>query len=161
APLTPIVARRCGGGMTKDIVYNNGDFDGSPAAKDAAWEHWCYHSPWSPPTRLTQSSLSGLGNEPRIWLSTAGNVIAFGTSELPKGMDEIQQTARRVQAAIALFDGPARKGVVSLVGCADVEGGDRSDPIPAAYFDMPRYLDDADNSICTNLARLSESCKAQ
>jgi hypothetical protein len=115
--------------------------------------------PWAPPEQLTESSLLELDNEPRIRLSTAVNVMAFGKPEPPKGMDTTELTARHVQAAIALFDGPAKRGVVSLVGSPDVEGGDRSEIIPAEYFDMPRCLSDADNSIYTNLARLAESCE--
>jgi hypothetical protein len=86
--------------------------------------------------------------------------MAFGSSTPPEDMEPIVITARRRQAIAALFDAPARKGLVRLVG-ADIEGGDRSDDIPPSYFDVPRNLDYADNSIYTDLPRILEACQGQ
>jgi hypothetical protein len=129
------------------------------ARQTASWIKWCYGVPWSPPEQLTKAALLEFCNEPRIWLSAVVNLMAFGKSAAPKDLDDIEIVARRVQAAIALFDGPARKGIVSLIGSPDLEGGDRSENIPAPYFDMSRCLGDADNSIHTNMARVSDACE--
>jgi hypothetical protein len=134
-------------------------YDETPARKTALRIKWCYEVPWSPPEQLTKTALLEYGNEPRIWLMAAVNLMAFGRSAAPKDLDEIEIVVRRVQAAIALFEGPARKGIVSLIGSPDLEGGDRSETIPAAYFDMPRCLGNADNSISTNMARVSDACE--
>jgi hypothetical protein len=122
------------------------------------WADQCYRQPWFPPAQLTESALLECCDEPRIWLSAAANLMAFGRLELPKGLNEFEATTCRAQAAIALFDA-AGKGIVHLIGSPDVEGGDRSDDIPPAYFDIPRNLGDADQSISTDLARLSEVCE--
>jgi hypothetical protein len=134
-------------------------YDKTPARKTALRIKWCYEVPWSPPEQLTKTALLEYGNEPRIWLTAAVNLMAFGRSAAPKDLDEIEIVVRRVQAAIGLFDGPARKGIVSLIGSPDVKGGDRSETIPAAYFDMPRCLGNADNSIYTDMARVSDACE--
>jgi hypothetical protein len=122
-------------------------------------DHRCYRVPWTPPENLAEGVLLEYRDEPRIWLSAAVNLMAFGGLDAPKDLDEIEVTARRVQAAIALFDEPARKGLVNFIGSPDVKGSDRSDDIPPSYFDMPRSLGDPDESIYTNLARLSEACE--
>jgi hypothetical protein len=129
------------------------------ARRTALWTHRCYRVPWTPPENLTEGVLLQYRDEPRIWLSAAVNLMAFGGPDAPKDLDEIEVTARRVQAAIALFDEPARNGLVNFIGSPDVKGSDRSDDIPPSYFDMPRSLGDPDESIYTNLARLSEACE--
>jgi hypothetical protein len=119
-----------------------------------------YHRiPWSPPEQLTIDVLREYRNEPRISISTVANLMAFGRSTSPEDMKPIVIAARRQQAIAALFDAPARKGLVRLVGSPDIEGGDRSDDIPPSYFDMPRNLGRADNSIYTDLPRISEACE--
>jgi hypothetical protein len=129
------------------------------ARRTALWTHRCYQVPWTPPENLAEGDLLEYRDEPRIWLSTAVNLMAFGGPDAPKDLDEIEVAARRVQAAIALFEEPARKGLVNFIGSPDVKGSDRSNDIPPSYFDMPRSLGDPDESIYTNLARLSEACE--
>jgi hypothetical protein len=115
--------------------------------------------PWSPPEQLTLDVLREYRNEPRIWISTVANLMAFGRSTPPEDLEPMGIIARRRQAITALFDAPARKGLIRLVGSPDIEGGDRSDDIPPSYFDVPRNLGDPDNSIYTDLPRISEACE--
>jgi hypothetical protein len=113
--------------------------------------------PWKPPKGLTTGVLLGYRGEPRIRLSIALNLMAFGQPSRPDGLEPIEITTRLRQAAIALFDGPAKKGQFRFVGSPDLKGGDRSDTVPPSYFDMPRNLDTSDDAIYTDLPRLSEA----
>ena len=94
-------------------------------------------------------------DDPRPWLSEVINLLAFGTTvphEVGANAPILEKLApirAKMNAASALFEA-ARTGAVSLFG--DVRlGGDRHEAIPAAYFDVPRNLGPADNSIQTDL----------
>jgi hypothetical protein len=109
---------------------------------------------WSPPDALGAQTLDPFRQRGRLWLATAVNIMAFGQPEAPDP-ERLIDIGRKQRAAKALFDA-ARWGQVSLVG--DVRrGGDRSDQIPAAYFDTPRNLGRDDNSIETDLDLVSWS----
>lgn len=129
------------------------------ARQEALLTYQFVHVPWNSPEELTESVLLHYCDEPRIWLSTAVNLMAFGRPDTPKGLDGLEATARRLQAAAALCDGPARKGRVRLIGSPDAKGGDRSEEIPPTYFDMPRTLGTVDESLYSDLARLAEECE--
>jgi len=66
----------------------------------------------------------------------------------------IEVLARKAQAGRALCNA-ARQGRLNLIG-TPVRGGDGWQPIERAYFDMPRFLGDDDNSIVTDMNRLSD-----
>jgi hypothetical protein len=107
---------------------------------------------WSPPDALGAQTLDPFRQQGRLCLATAVNLMAFGQPEVPDP-ERVINIARRQRAAKRLFDG-ARRGQVSLVG-DNRPGGDRSDPIPADYFDMPRKLGHDDNTIDTDLDAVS------
>jgi hypothetical protein len=129
------------------------------ARREALLTYQFAHVPWNPPEELTESILLRYRDEPRVRLSVAVNLMAFGRPDMPKDLDQFEATARRLQAAAALCDGPARKGSVRLIGSPDTKGGDRSEAIPPTYFDMPRSLGAVDESLYTDLARLAEECE--
>jgi hypothetical protein len=129
----------------------------SAAIRDASLVRASLEVPWKPPKELTADILFAYREEPRIRLSIALNLMAFGQPCRPDGLEPIEITTRLRQAAIALFDGPAKKGLVSFMGSPEVKGGDRSDTVPPSYFDMPRNLDTSDDAIYTDLPRLSEA----
>jgi hypothetical protein len=81
--------------------------------------------------------------------------MAFGSTDVPNNIGLFEIILRRRWAASALF-AASREGRVKLFGSPDVQG-DRSDEIPARYFDVVRNLGHADNSIATDLDRLSDT----
>jgi hypothetical protein len=129
----------------------------SAAIRDFSLVRESLEVPWKPPKELTAEMLLRYREEPRIRLSIALNLMAFGQPCRPDGLEPLEITTRLRQAAIALFDGPAKKGLVSFMGSPDVKGGDRSDTVPPSYFDMPRNLGSLDDAIYTDLPRLSEA----
>jgi hypothetical protein len=110
------------------------------------------NTPWTPPPELQPKSLDDL-IEQRIWLSTAVDRMAFGDSLVPD--DLAQVAARRCQASRALCDA-ARSDQVKLIGNPDQEG-DKSVQIPAAYFDLPRCLGHHENTVVTDLDRVTDN----
>lgn len=102
--------------------------------------------PWSPPDHLTKEVLLAFEDKPVLSLSEAINLMAFGNSKGPDGLDPCEIGARRCQAAPALLGDPARNGDVGFIGSCGI-GSDRSDPISPHYFHLPRTLGDTDNSL--------------
>lgn len=106
---------------------------------------------WSVPETLTAERLSESLAGPRPWLSEVITAMVFAVSAAPKSHSLIA-VAERQRAAAALFE-QAREGAVALIGALSVPGGDASNPIPASYFDKPRTLGHAVNSIETDLSQ--------
>jgi hypothetical protein len=113
--------------------------------------------PWSKSEMERRQIVAALRGLQRITLDQAVNLMAFGSFEVPPDLEAIvaplEEIARRSQAATALFDG-ARVGAIRLIG-DPVTGGDKSEPIPPEYFDMPRSLGNLPNSIETALEQVS------
>jgi hypothetical protein len=108
------------------------------------------HHPWKPPTALNNETLNDLDSEPRISLNRAVDLMAFGGAQIPKPPLEV--ALRRIQASRALCDA-ARTNPLKFIGNPD-QRGDRSEPIPQAYFDMPRCLGDEDDTLITDLDKV-------
>ena len=122
----------------------------------ARWQaHWTsvQDLPWKPDADVL-SALDRIKDEPVLWLSSAVNIMAFGCTNPPQDVHLIEVLARKAQAGRALCNA-ARQGRLNLIG-TPVRGGDGWQPIERAYFDMPRFLGDDDNSIVTDMNRLSD-----
>jgi hypothetical protein len=153
--------------------------------RESFWSRFA-EKPWSAPKQLRQKILLAVRKEDRIWLSNAVNLMAFGSTRVPDGLESVhvepqvevdlnlkevartrkrgkavlpmtgvplEEVARKQQAARAPI-GAVQRGSVRLIGTTD-EAGDESDWIPSHYFDMPRCLGHADNSIETDLGLAS------
>jgi hypothetical protein len=136
-------------------------------------------APWLPPSGLTLELVkSALGDEPRPFLTSVVDLLAFG-SPLPdkilqllgllfeqKDRDTRIETCKvlasegypiekivseRRRAAAALFDGVKRADRPVLIGSYD---RNNDQLIPPHYFDVRRNLGYEDNSIATDLATL-------
>jgi hypothetical protein len=95
--------------------------------------------------------------EKRILLSTAVNLMAFGTLHVPNDLESpagvpLEEVARKRQAARALCEA-ARLEHIEMIGSPN-RPGDSSDPIPAEYFDTPRSLGHENDSIETDTNRV-------
>jgi hypothetical protein len=107
-------------------------------------------APWSPPTSL-EAALRKIEELPVIWLNEAVDTMAFGVEEASS--DRMEFAARRCQASRALCEA-ARLDAINAIGNPD-RPGDGSEPVPRAYFDIPRQLGSADNSFETALDKVS------
>jgi hypothetical protein len=118
------------------------------------YAHWVkvQDSAWAPPPSLNNRFLRTIERLPVISLNQAVDMMAFGDECIPQDPEE--QAARRCQASRALCDA-ARLNLVRALGNPN-RRGDASDPIPRAYFDTPRQLGHADNSLETALDKLSD-----
>ena len=122
----------------------------------ARWQnHWTsvQDLQWKPDADVS-SVLAQIKDEPVLWLSTAVNVMAFVSLNPPQRVALIELLARKAQAGRALCNA-ARQGCLTLIGTS-VRGGDGWEPIERAYFDVPRFLGDDENSIITDMSRLSD-----
>ena len=125
-----------------------------PCDAEQSWYWSCWQEgPWSPSATLTPQATERFKNEPRIWLNDAVDLMAFGG--LAPVQDIYERAARRRQASRALCEA-ARLEKFSLLGSPD-NPGDKSDPIPPAYFDWPRHLGSENNSLRTDLSQVSEA----
>jgi hypothetical protein len=97
---------------------------------------------WSPPPTLTLSAIQSLARQPRPFLS---DVIKLMT--VPAD-DVVETVARRNQAAKFLFES-ARAAKRAVFICAPP--GQPDEKIPPSYFDRPRALAPADNSISLDM----------
>jgi hypothetical protein len=102
---------------------------------------------WTPPPALTNKMLIENENEPRIWLSRAVDIMAFG--DATRSENQVEVGARRQQAAAALCDA-AKYSRVVLIGNPGPQGN-KSEPIPPTYFDDPRCLGLRDNTLETKV----------
>jgi hypothetical protein len=107
---------------------------------------------WQPPVSLV-SALNSIASEPAVWLTQAVDIMAFGDGDATG--DPLERAARRCQASRRLCQEGARKGLVNLIGNPD-RAGDGSIAIPRAYFDTPRMMGAADNSIVTDVDNISD-----
>ena len=105
---------------------------------------------WVPPASL-ETALRKIQDLPVVWLNQAVDIMAFGNESAASHPMEF--AARRCQASRALCQG-ARMDQVRAIGNPD-RPGDKSEPIPRAYFDIPRQLGSADNSVETALDNIS------
>ena len=106
---------------------------------------------WEPRSSL-EDALRKIQDFPVVWLYQAVDIMAFG-NEKP-ATDPLEFAARRCKASRELCQA-ARKELVRAMGSPG-RPGDDSDPIPRAYFDIPRQLGSADNSISTALDKVSD-----
>src|SRR4051794_26225667 len=83
-----------------------------------------------------------------------GNIMAFGCTNPPQEAPLIEVLARKAQAGRALCNA-ARQGRLHLIG-TPVRGGDGWQAIERAYFDMPRFLGDEENTIITDVNKLPD-----
>jgi hypothetical protein len=99
-------------------------------------------SPWATPPTL-KAALSTFENKAAVWLSEALDVMAFGTEKVPD--HPVEAAVRRTQASKGLCQA-ARSGLVQMFGAANHQC-DANDPIPRAYFDIPRQIGSDANSL--------------
>jgi hypothetical protein len=128
--------------------------DGKPG--DREWRIWedFINAPWEPPASL-EAALSKV-HGPRIWLSHAVDIMAFGDEGAP--IDPEVQTkkrgyimevaARRCRASRALCRA-AQSGALTVIGAGDYDS-DASEKISSDYFDTPRQLGSENNSLETD-----------
>ena len=102
---------------------------------------------WAPPATLSMLALAQLENEPRVLLSRAIDLMAFGGTRTRMNSNELAY--QRITASRALC-GAARTKALTLYGNPDV-AGDKSEKIPRRYFDMPRCLGEIENTLFTDL----------
>jgi hypothetical protein len=116
-------------------------------------------APWEPPASL-EAALSKV-QDPRIWLSHAVDIMAFGDEGVPADPDDqtkkrgyiMEVAARRCQASRALCRA-AQSGAVTVMGAGDRDS-DASEKISSDYFDTPRQLGSENNSLETDPDRIS------
>jgi hypothetical protein len=118
-------------------------------ANESRWES-LQDSPWSPPPSLNEIVLDI--NLPATWLNHAIDLMAFGSEAIPS--DLLERAARRCRASRALCQA-ARMSRVAFIGNPN-RPGDGSDLIPRGYFDQPRQLGSADNSLETAVDLISD-----
>ncbi len=118
-------------------------------ANETRWQSF-QDTPWSPPPSLNVLTIDV--KLPATWFNQAVDQMAFGSEAVPS--DLLERAARRCQASRALCQA-ARKTYVEFIGNPD-RPGDGSDLIPREYFDVPRQLGHADNSLETVLDQVSD-----
>jgi hypothetical protein len=105
------------------------------------WQAFQAAVPWAPPQSLELRLLKI--HDDRPWLNEAVDIMAFGAEKVSDNPFEV--AARRAQASRALCQA-ARDGTVQMLGSAK-RSSDANDPIPPAYFDIPRQLGADANSL--------------
>ena len=113
-------------------------------AEGSKWSKWItvQNSAWVPPASLDLAWLN-FEKDPVIWLSRVVDFMAFGNERASDA--HLETAARRCQASRVLCEA-ARKDLVKMIGCPD-QPGDASEPIPRGYFDIPRQIGAANNSL--------------
>lgn len=136
--------------MTRQFESPPDEISRAPSAKRWGELEAMQAAPWQPPASLC-AALNGIAGEPAVWLTQAVDIMAFGDGDAT--CDPLERAARRTQASRGLCQA-ARRGLVALIGNPD-RPGDGSNPIPRAYFDTPRMMGAADNSIVTDVDNIS------
>jgi hypothetical protein len=103
--------------------------------------------PWTAPATLTMEAVDGIDDGPRVWLSRAIDLMAFGYSRIPSS--PLKRTDQRLLASRELCRA-ARTELLTLYGSSNDRAAN-CEEIPSLYFEIPRCVGDHDNTLGPDL----------